>query len=172
MLDRQVDRLGRRAFILMALAAVVLPTAACSQARKNENGQGIAPEIEPRVAMTVYRDPNCQCCEQWAALAEVAGFAVTMIDDPDMAARKEALGVPETLASCHTATAGGLAFEGHVPLDDVKRLLASNPVGLAGLAVPGMPRGAPGMEMPDGAKDPFEVVGFDRKGNSMIFSRG
>ena len=121
--------------------------------------------------MAVHRDPSCGCCEQWAALASRAGFDATVIDEPDMQAVKRRLGVPESLASCHTATAGGYVFEGHVPLGDVERLLRERPSGIRGIAVPGMPAGSPGMETPDGRREAFDVIAFDGSGRTSIFQR-
>jgi hypothetical protein len=120
-------------------------------------------------SMTVYRDPSCGCCEAWAEIARQAGYQVSVVDRLDMPTLKTRLGVPEALASCHTTTVGGYAFEGHVPLKDVARLLEDQPKGIRGLAVAGMPRGSPGMEMPDGSKDPFQVMAFDAAGNTSVF---
>src|SRR3546814_11676939 len=75
-----------------------------------------------------------------------------------MAAVKTRYGVPDQLASCHTAVIGGYAIEGHVPMQHVARLLRDKPRDIRGIAVPGMPRGSPGMEMPDGSADAFEVT--------------
>ena len=95
-----------------------------------------------------------------------------VVDHPDMPAVKRHHGVPEALASCHTAMVGGYAVEGHVPLADVARLLKERPAGIRGIAVPGMPRGSPGMEMPDGAKDSFQVMAFDAAGKTTTFRAG
>ena len=119
--------------------------------------------------MTVYRDPSCGCCEAWAEIAKKAGYQVALVDHPDMPAIKARLGVPEALASCHTATVGGYALEGHVPLAAVVRLLEEKPKDVRGIAVAGMPRGSPGMEMPDGSKDDFEVMAFDAAGRISVF---
>ncbi len=78
--------------------------------------------------------------------------------------------MPEALASCHTAVVDGLAIEGHVPLAAVAALRAQRPEGVIGLAVPGMPRGSPGMEMPDGSVDPYQVLAFDRFGRVTVFA--
>ncbi|HET7710099.1 MAG TPA: DUF411 domain-containing protein [Sphingomicrobium sp.] len=120
-------------------------------------------------AMTVYRDPSCGCCEAWARMAERAGFQVTLVDRGDMPAIKQRLGVPEALASCHTAIIGDYVIEGHVPLDAVRRLVSGKPAGIRGIAVAGMPRGTPGMEMPDGSKDPFEIIAFNGAGTMTAF---
>lgn len=119
--------------------------------------------------MTVYRDPSCGCCEAWADLATGAGYRVSVIDHPDMPAIKKRFGVPEALSSCHTAIVAGYAVEGHVPLEHVARLLEAKPAGIRGIAVSGMPRGSPGMEMPDGSRDPFEVMAFDTAGQATRF---
>src|SRR3546814_9191190 len=106
--------------------------------------------------MTVCRDPSCGCCEAWAKSAEDAGYQVTLLDDNNMTAVKQRLGVPAELASCHTAVVGDYVIEGHVPLEEVDRLLRERPSDIAGIAVPGMPLGSPGMEVPDGTKEPFK----------------
>lgn len=120
-------------------------------------------------AMTVYRDPSCGCCTAWAEIARKAGYQVTVFDHPNMAAIKRQYGVPDQLLSCHTAIVGGYAVEGHVPLDDVARLLESRPTGIKGIGVAGMPLGSPGMEVPDGTKQPFEVMAFDKSGRISRF---
>lgn len=120
--------------------------------------------------LVVYRDPACGCCEAWANLAVKAGFSVTLIDRPDMPEIKRKHGVPEELASCHTGVVGGYTIEGHVPFDAVAHLLNNKPPQIRGLAVPGMPRGSPGMEMPDGSKDPFQVWAFDDRRGIAKFS--
>ena len=98
------------------------------------------------------------------------GFTVDAHDvgDDMLDQVKTTAGVPATLRSCHIALAGGYAFEGHVPADLVKRVLTTKPK-LAGLAVPGMPAGSPGMEM-GGRSDPYQVMAFDRQGKSWVFA--
>jgi hypothetical protein len=77
--------------------------------------------------------------------------------------------VPADLASCHTTTVGGYVVEGHVPLDQVARLLRERPTGIRGIAVPGMPAGSPGMETPDGSVEPYQVIAFDAQGRTSIY---
>lgn len=120
--------------------------------------------------MTVYHDPGCGCCKIWMARMKTAGFAVTAVPTADMAAVKARLKVPAALHSCHTAVVGGRVVEGHVPPADVQRLLAARPRGVAGLAVPGMPMGSPGMESGDGSKDPYQVIAFGGSRQS-VFAR-
>ncbi|HEX8215294.1 MAG TPA: DUF411 domain-containing protein [Allosphingosinicella sp.] len=119
--------------------------------------------------MTVFRDPSCGCCETWAQIARQAGYAVDLRDDQDMSGVKRRLGVPEELASCHTAEVGGYVVEGHVPLEDVARLLRERPKAIKGIAVAGMPLGSPGMEVPDGTKQPFQVIAFFDDGRTSVF---
>lgn len=123
-----------------------------------------------RVAMSVFRDPNCGCCESWTVAARQDGFSATIVNSDDMAGVKRRLGVPEALASCHTTSVAGYTIEGHVPLADVQRLLRERPAGVKGLAVPGMPAGSPGMEVPDGTKERYQVLAFDAAGATRIFS--
>lgn len=110
------------------------------------------------VEATVYRSPTCGCCKKWVEHIQANGFAVKDIVKDDMAAVKRELGVPENLASCHTAVIGGYRVEGHVPAADIRRLLDAK-APLLGLSVPGMPAGTPGMEM-GGRKDAYSVIGF------------
>lgn len=101
--------------------------------------------------------------------ARDAGYRVVVTDDTDMPSVKRRFGVPEALASCHTTVAGAYVIEGHVPLADVRRLLAARPANVKGIAVPGMPLGSPGMESPDGQKQPFGVFAFDAAGRVTRF---
>lgn len=120
--------------------------------------------------MTVYRDQGCGCCLRWADHARRAGFAIRVINEPQMAALKTRLGVPQPLWSCHTALVNRHVVEGHVPLADVTRMLAMEGKAPLGIAVPGMPAGSPGMEMPDGRVQPFVVTAFDAGGKSWRFA--
>lgn len=163
--------LDRRTVAATLLILGGMAIAGCGQAKQKESGPtgtGGRPAVQA-AAMTVYRDPSCGCCEAWADIARNAGYSVTLVDRPDMPAIKARLGVPETLASCHTAIIDGYAIEGHVPMDAVARLLKEKPKQVRGIAVAGMPRGSPGMEVPDGSKDAFQVMAFDVTGNSTIF---
>lgn len=121
--------------------------------------------------IVVHRDPGCNCCEQWARQVKT-GFDrdVKMVDDPNRSALKTRLGVPAELSSCHTAIIDGLAFEGHVPIADMKRALAARPVGVKGLAVAGMPIGSPGMEVAGVKPQPYAVVAFGN-GGQRTFAR-
>jgi len=165
------NTLDRRTLVAMLASAGVIAITGCGQAKQSGNSQSRS-ESPPKVQaaqMTVYRDPSCGCCEAWAAIARQAGYHGSLVDRPDMPAIKAKLGVPEEVASCHTATVEGFVIEGHVPMEDVARLLKDKSEGIRGIAVPGMPRGSPGMEMPDGSKADFQVMAFDAAGKLSAF---
>jgi hypothetical protein len=99
------------------------------------------------------------------------GFAVSTVDvsEDDLLAIKSRYGVRRDLESCHTGTVDGYVIEGHVPADDIRRLLQERPE-IVGLTVPGMPAGSPGMEVPGGRREPFDVLAFDEQGNTEVYS--
>jgi len=113
--------------------------------------------------MTVTKDPNCGCCGAWIDHVRAAGFTVEVVESPEVNRLKARLGVPQALASCHTAEIGGYVIEGHVPASSIKRLLAEKPQA-RGLAVAGMPVGSPGMEVEGVEPDSFEVTLFSPSG--------
>lgn len=121
----------RHAFLLLGAAAGALAT-------------GAAVADEPR-KVVVHKSPTCNCCGRWATRMREAGFIVEEIKEADMKPIKEKLGVPEKMASCHTAELDGYVIEGHVPPQAIAKLLAERPKAV-GLAAPGMPMGSPGME--------------------------
>jgi len=147
----------RRSFISMALAGVGTLLWPLGPSRA-----GVADA-------TVYKDPNCGCCNKWIDHLKRAGFMVEAYNRDDMAKIKAELGVPRGLESCHTALIEGYVVEGHVPIADIERMLTEKPDGL-GLAVPGMPIGSPGMEYGD-EKEPYSVVLFRADGRQSVFSR-
>jgi hypothetical protein len=117
--------------------------------------------------MTVYRSPTCSCCGKWIEHVKSNHFAVKDIVSSDMDAIKEKYGIPDKLASCHTAIVDGYVIEGHVPAADIQKLLTSKP-NVVGLSAPGMPMGSPGMEM--GGSQDYDVVSFDKDGKVQVFS--
>lgn len=106
----------------------------------------------------VYKLSSCGCCAKWVSHMRDHGFSVTEVEVEDVTPYKREHGVPAELSSCHTALVGDYVIEGHVPAADVKRLLEEKPP-LAGLAVPGMPLGSPGMEA-GGRMQPYDVLAF------------
>lgn len=98
-----------------------------------------------------------------------SGFPVNDQTVSDMGAIKQRHGVPVKLGSCHTATVDGYVIEGHVPADVIDRLLAERPR-VVGLAVPGMPAGSPGMEVPGQPAQRYEILSFDTRGETRVFA--
>jgi hypothetical protein len=138
----------RRLLRSMLAGAAVIPAAAWLFGRS-----GPAAALPPVV---VWKDPNCGCCDGWVQHMRKAGFSVTVRTSDDMEAIKQARGVPAEMQSCHTAVIDGYVIEGHVPAGDVMRLIKDRPTA-KGLAVPGMPESAPGM---DQLGQPYTVMLF------------
>ncbi|CAB1275038.1 conserved protein of unknown function [Candidatus Nitrosacidococcus tergens] len=118
--------------------------------------------------ITVYRDPSCGCCEEWIKHLEKSNFTVKEVKTNNVQAIKQEQSIPPELSSCHTAVIEGYTVEGHVPADDIKKLLIDKP-DIIGLTVPRMPTGTPGMEMGN-RKDPFKVLQINKDGTTQIFS--
>jgi hypothetical protein len=125
--------------------------------------------LAEKVEITVYRSPSCHCCHRWIEHLEQHQFTVIDKIVQNTHAIKEQVGLPNNLASCHTAIVGDYIVEGHVPADDIKRLLMEKP-DISGLSVPEMPVGTPGMEMGD-RKDNFAVISYDKNGQYRLFNR-
>lgn len=120
-------------------------------------------------ALTVYKSASCGCCSKWVEHVEKHGFEVKVVNVDDIMAVKAKAGIPNKLASCHTSMVGGYVVEGHVPAADIKKLLAANPKA-KGIAVPGMPMGAPGMDQ-GGHRQPFETLLLKADGSTVTFAR-
>lgn len=136
-----------------------------------------APELtQPALAQAelplavVHKSPTCGCCTAWVDHMRQAGFRVEVREEDDLDPIKRGLGVPAGKGSCHTAEIGGYVVEGHVPADDVKRLLREKPDAV-GLVLPGMPTGSPGMEAPDGRVQPYTVELVQRDGSTTPYAR-
>ena len=119
--------------------------------------------------MTVYKSPSCGCCAKWVEHVQQHGFTVTVVPTADMMALKQKLGVPGEVMSCHTTKVGNYVVEGHVPAADIKRLLAQKPKA-RGIAVAGMPMGAPGMEHGD-HRQPYATMLIGTDGKTRVFAR-
>jgi len=171
---------------LVAASATLLALAACSSSARS-TADSTSPASAPAAVaapasavtaaaaspatatptLVVYKTPTCGCCKGWVKSMEAAGFKVEVHDLADLAPIKHAAGVPDELQACHTARIGGYVVEGHVPPEDIRRLLAERP-DIAGIATPGMPMGSPGME---GAyKDRYDVMTFGGNGRSTVFA--
>ena len=172
------QRLGMAAALLLLGAGACAPTSDDSAPATDRNdpvaaaSSSQAAERAPSgdtLTVTVYKTPTCGCCRAWVDHLRAQGFRVETVDRDDLTMVKAANGVPGQLQSCHTATVGGYVVEGHVPAGDIRRLLAHGPP-VAGLAVPGMPVGSPGMEVPGTPAERYDVVSFDRAGAIRAFA--
>lgn len=130
---------------------------ACAQARRSRN-------------LTVFKTPTCACCDGWIAHMREAGFTTTVTVLASLESVRSSRGMPDALASCHTGLIDGYLVEGHVPAQDVVRLLAERPTAV-GLAVPAMPLGSPGMETPQGHRDPYDTLLVLPSGATRVFPR-
>ena len=145
--------IDRRRLLHLSAAAICLPALPARAA----------------TAVHVHAAPSCGCCHAWADLAKARGFDVTVTEMADPDAEKAALGVPAALASCHTVEADGYVFEGHVPFEALEAVLRDRP-DIAGLAVPGMPMGSPGMGDDPAAR--FDVIAFGgAAGDGQVYYR-
>ncbi len=146
----------------LAVVAAALASPAWLAARAS------VPAADARL-VEVWKSPTCGCCQEWVKHLEVHGFQVRVHDSGNTAVRKR-LGIAERFGSCHTATVGGYAIEGHVPAADIQRLLKERPRAL-GLAVPGMPIGSPGMDGPEygGRRDPYDTLLLARDGQFSVY---
>ena len=120
--------------------------------------------------MHVMKDPGCSCCGAWVEIMQDAGFDVTVeeIANAPLVRRKIELGVPQAAVSCHTGMIEDYVIEGHVPAEDIRRLLAERPDAV-GLAVPGMPWGSPGMG-PEAEREAYDVVLIGRDGGLTVWN--
>ncbi|WP_346293693.1 DUF411 domain-containing protein [Sphaerothrix gracilis] len=156
--------------ITVGLVSTGIAATGCSLAQ----GPNARPETDAaeQLAMTseiaVFRSPACGCCGQWIEYMEATGFTVKDNLTEDMTAIKAQYGVPANLVSCHTTIVDGYVIEGHVPAEDVQRLLTEKP-DIAGIAVPGMPIGSPGMESGDYV-EPYTVFSFTESGETAAFA--
>jgi len=119
--------------------------------------------------VTVHKSASCGCCQLWVDRLRDAGFQVEVRNEDNLNAVKQRVGIPYGMGSCHTAEVGGYFVEGHVPMDDIKRLLRERP-DAKGITVPGMPAGSPGMEVPSGVVQPYDVLLVKRDGSTAVFS--
>lgn len=119
--------------------------------------------------INVVKTATCGCCGKWVEHMKKAGHDVRVTNVADVSPTARKLGVPDDLRSCHTSSVGGYAIEGHVPAADIARLLREKPKA-AGIAVPGMVAGSPGMEMGSN-KTPYQTILFTRDGKRKVFAQ-
>lgn len=121
----------RRTFLLGSSAVLLVPLPAVADAGYRA---------------TLYKNPQCTCCEGYADYLRKNGFVVEVKPTNDLAEISRKAGVPEKLEGCHTMFVQGYPYviDGHVPIEVVRKLLSEKPA-IAGITLPGMPAGSPGM---------------------------
>ena len=131
----------------------------------------LAAQAQLKTEIHVYKTPTCGCCRDWIKHLEANGFAVKATDVNDTAPVRARFGLPDKYGSCHTARVGGYVVEGHVPVREIRRLLAEKPAAV-GIAVPEMPVGSPGMDGPayKGQLDPYDVLLVLADGSSKVYA--
>ena len=117
--------------------------------------------------VVMHKNPGCGCCDIWADHLRAFGFTVESTEDPEILEFKANHGIPGPLMSCHTAVIDGYLIEGHVPANDILRLLKEKPKSVTGIAVPGMPLGSPGMEHP--RPQDFNTIALLSDGSAYVF---
>lgn len=148
---------SRRTFLLSAAALVVSRRVL------------LADVSTPPSVLTVYKDPNCGCCQKWIEHMAKSGFVLQVRDVNNMDEVKKTMRVPTALQSCHTGIVDKYVIEGHVPADVVKKFLAEKSA-MLGIAVPDMPAGSPGMEMGNRV-DHYDIIAFDRDGKTKVYAK-
>jgi hypothetical protein len=124
---------------------------------------------DQKPTIDVYKTSTCGCCRIWVEHLRSSGFTVRTTDVDDLSDIKAKHGVPSRLQSCHTGVVDGYVVEGHVPAADIQRMLKERPK-VAGLAVPGMPIGSPGMEVKGVSPQPYDVMAFEKGGKSSVYA--
>ena len=126
-------------------------------------------ETSPKIEVVMYKSATCGCCTKWAEYMETAEFEVKQVVPDDLDSVKVEAGITQELMSCHTAKVGNYVVEGHVPLEDVRRLLHEKPDAI-GITVPGMPTGSPGMEVEGQPADNYDVLLIHNNGSTSIWA--
>lgn len=157
--------------LFTGVAAVVLvagaTTLAIQAGESAEPSAAVASTAETGTAITIYKNPNCGCCQSWAEHLAANGFETDIVETDNLNQIKQTHGVPREMASCHTALIGDLVIEGHVPADDIVTYLENPQFNTLGLSVPGMVQGSPGMET--GRKEDYQVIAFSANGQQRVF---
>lgn len=175
----RIDFASRWPRVAAAALAVALP-AACDDSGRREAPAGTAAEANAPTAasagdetlrplVTLYKSPSCQCCAEWGEHLTANGFRVDVRDGGELERVRAEGGVTAELASCHSAVVEGYTIEGHVPADLIRKLLAERPA-IAGLAVPKMPEGVPGMPDAGPNREPYQVLAFNRAGRTSVYA--
>lgn len=148
-----------RLFLVACL--LVMVSAGMARADQPVNPDG-------KADVTVYKTEFCGCCSKWADHLEQSGLSVNVIVVKDTGSVRTRLGVPQNLASCHTAVVGKYWVEGHVPADLISRLMQEKPSNIKGISAPGMPPGSPGMEVPNPSA--YKVYSVNNAGEVELYA--
>lgn len=163
----------RRIILINGLLASVLVTASCGQSPGSQNSATANPASASVNSawpmLVVHKNATCGCCRMWVDHMKRAGFNVDVRDVDNLNDIKTSVGIPAGKGSCHTAQVDRYFVEGHVPAEDVIRLLSEHP-DAKGLAVPGMPAGSPGMELPSGKIQPYDVYLVANDGSTSVYA--
>ena len=163
----------------LALAGILtMGLAACGGSADAETADYAAPDsveieaVPSAETLVVYKTATCGCCGKWVDHMVKNGFEVEVHDlsQEELGALKTARGIDRNLQSCHTAEIAGYLVEGHVPAEDLRRLLSEMPDDVRGIAVPGMPIGSPGMEIEGKPADEYETVTFNAAGEQTDYA--
>jgi hypothetical protein len=156
--------------LITALAAALVIGTGAAMAAEIPVAEPPKATADQKPVVEVWMSPDCHCCKGWVAYMQEAGFTIESypVSDPELEAMKKRSGVPDELASCHTAKVGGYVVEGHVPAADILRLLNEHPQA-TGISVPKMPNSAPGMT-PVG-NDAYQVILFGPNGAETVYSK-
>lgn len=155
--NRDIGLAGRRRMLKLLGPGLLLGVAALA-------GRPASAAALPNV--TLYKNPDCGCCGIWTKYLQASGYKVTVVMRDDLEPIKLRAGVPDDLATCHTAFIDDYVVEGHVPLPAIERMLKERPK-ILGIAVPGMPAGSPGMPSVDA--EPYQAIAFDADGNQTVY---
>jgi hypothetical protein len=171
-MQRRWLRIGLVLFIAIGAGCAKAPQSHADAARAKDplGALPAAAAQSPWPVMVVTKNASCGCCGAWVERMRATGFQVEVHDVDNLDPVKTRLGIPAGKGSCHTAEIGGYFVEGHVPAQDIKRLLAERP-NAKGLVLPGMPLGSPGMEAPDGSVQPYTVELVDPQGETVAFAQ-
>ncbi len=124
-------------------------------------------EPAPKPLATIFKNPQCGCCETYGAYLRNHGYEVKVVATHDLPLIQERQGVPAGLEGCHTTLIGGYFVDGHVPIETFDRLLAERP-DINGITLPGMPTGSPGMGGPK--TEPFTIYAVATGGRTSVYA--
>jgi hypothetical protein len=156
----EVHIMNKQYILIIAVVAVLFLLAGCS---KSPSGAVVAGQ-----EMTVFKSPTCGCCGVWTEYMDKQGFDVEIVQMDNLQNIKEQYNIPPSMRSCHTAVVGDYFIEGHIPQEAIDKLLEEKP-DIAGIAMPGMPSGSPGM--PGQKRGDFVIYAVDHNGGTSEFVR-